>query len=103
VIGGCLNGSGRNLNALHSCSSMRARQSESTAMCNLQGAGQQKNRESVGGEGDLMFGDHYLRIPDCHRKSRTGLELERNQRERERDVKIVNTLNHEVHISYQFI
>jgi hypothetical protein len=37
----------------------------------------------VGGEGDLMFRDHYVRIPNCHRKSRTGLELERNQRERE--------------------
>jgi hypothetical protein len=80
VLGGCLNGSGWNLGALHSCSSTRARQSESTVMFNLQGAGQQKNRESAGGEGDLMFGDHYLRIPDCHRKSRTGLELERNQR-----------------------
>jgi hypothetical protein len=33
-----------------------------------------------------MFGDHYLRIPNCHRKSRTGLELERNQREREREM-----------------
>jgi hypothetical protein len=79
----------------------RARQSESTVMFNLQGAGQQKNRESVGGEGDLMFRDHYVRIPNCHRKSRTGLELERNQRER--DVKIVITLDHEVHIYDQFI
>jgi hypothetical protein len=52
------------ISMLHSCSSTGARQSESTVMFNLQGAGQQRNRESVGGEGDLMFGDHYLRIPD---------------------------------------
>jgi hypothetical protein len=60
-----------------------------------------RKRERVWGEGDLMFGGHYFRIPNCHRKSRTGLELERNQRER--DVKIVITLDHEVHISDQFI